>query len=383
MFKFFIRVFGCPMRGIEAQKVKHYFEANHGLESSREEADVIAVFSCSIIKATDDITLEYLRKINNDDQRIIIFGCSPELSKEKIREFFHGEMVSTKKLEEEIDKLFPDFTTPFENIVLPSVCHEDLEHRKFYLDQYKCYQETSELAKEREAQIIITGKGCMNACSYCSVRRSLGRLKSYDLSVIEKTYMSALKDGNRVFVFNGDDTGAFKQESGDGFDTLLLRLGELSQNTEKVVWAIDNLHPQWLIKYEKIILKTIESGLLVDLLIPLQAATNRLLDKMRRKHTIEDVIPILRRIKSTNPEVKLTTHFIIGFPTETRADIQALKDFISMNLFQHIVLLRYYESGRASSHKLHPKVPADVAKKHMAELEEFINNKGIFCQMTE
>lgn len=383
MFKFYIRVFGCPMRAIEAERLKRYFIANGGKSVERKKADIVAVFGCSIIKATDKVTLAYLKTINNNKQRIIVFGCSPALSNNRIREFFDGEMLATKNLEEGVDNIFPHFEESFNNIELPASCHPDLDYADFYLKQYKAYDKFRLFHFKNKPRILITGKGCPNACSYCSVRKALGRLKSYPLETIVKTYTDAIQKNYRVFVFNGDDTGAFGLDIQNRFDNLLWKLEKLTPPKKAIRWAIDNLHPQWLIKYEETLIKLIEKGRIVDMVIPLQAATNRLLKEMRRKHTINEVLPILKKIKQTDQSIKLTTHFIIGFPGEKEEDIKAIKQVVDKDYFQHIVLLRYYESGDAPSHKITPKIPIETTQQHMQELKNYIQRKGIICQMTD
>jgi len=59
MYRFYLKVFGCPMRAIEAERVRRYLLANNCVAVPREKADIIGVFGCSIIYATDNLTLEY------------------------------------------------------------------------------------------------------------------------------------------------------------------------------------------------------------------------------------------------------------------------------------------------------------------------------------
>lgn len=381
MFNYYIKVFGCAMRGIEAEKLDRYFSANGGRSSDVKNADVVCVFGCSIIYATDKTTLQFIKSINNSNQRIIVLGCSPELSKHKIREFFSGEMLATYSLET-IDTLFPDFKVKFNQLALPTESHKSLDYAKPYLDEFKLHQQRKFLVRNDLPQIIITGKGCPNACSYCSVRKALGPLKSYSHKEIIRNYTEALAKRNNVFIFNGDDTGAYGFDTNSSFEILLHDLDNITPENRNIKWVIDNLHPQWLIKYETTILNLVASRRIVELIVPLQAATNQMLDAMRRKHHIEDVVPVLERLKDQSDELKLSTHFILGFPGETEADIAAIKQLIDKNYFSHINLLRYYESGDAYSHGLFPKIDAQIIQKNMLMLRQFIQERGLYCQMT-
>ena len=382
MFKFYIKVFGCPMRGVEAERVKRYFKANGGKPATKKKADVIVIFGCSIVETTNAITMDYIKATDNERQRIIISGCSPVMSQQEIRSFFKGELLVSSELDK-IDSLFPDFTTPFEDIPLPAKSHKNLEYNKFYLSQFRQYQKPGLLNLNVSPQLIITSHGCPNACTYCTVRMAMGKLKSYSKERIEDTYKTALDKNQQVFVFNGDDTGAYGLDIKSGFDELLLHLDSITPKEKYVRWAIDNLHPRWLLKYQDSFNDLVEKHRIVDMVIPFQAASDPLLKRMRRNYNIKEVIGALKQLKILNPELKLTTHFMFGFPGETDEDVRAIKNIIDQNVFSHFVLLRYFESPMAESSKMTPKIPVKKIQKDMKEIERYILNKGLICQMTD
>lgn len=382
MFKYFIKVFGCPMRGVEAERVNRYFSANGGSKSPRGKADIVIIFGCSIVELNNSITMEYIKSVDNDKQRIIISGCSPVISKEEIREFFDGELLVSKELDN-IDELFPEFKVKYKDILLPTVSHKDLDYNKFYLNQYKHYRKKSSLSFNNKPQLLITSKGCPNACSYCTVRFAMGNINSYPEDTILKTYKKALEKKQQVFIFNGDDTGAYGIDINSGFDKLLLKLEGITPKDQYVKWAIDNLHPRWLLKYQETLLKFIKQGRIVDMVVPLQAATEKLLKLMRRNYKISEIISVLKEFKEANPKLKLTTHFLFGFPGELDNDIEAIKQIIDQNCFNHYVALRYFEAPKADSVKITPKVPITQAQKRMKEIQDYIIKKGYYCQITE
>jgi len=84
MRKFYIEVLGRPMRAIEAQRLSNYFIAN-GLTKvdSKEEADLAAVFTCSVVDDTENRTIEHIEALKDLNCEILLMGCSPAMSPEK------------------------------------------------------------------------------------------------------------------------------------------------------------------------------------------------------------------------------------------------------------------------------------------------------------
>ena len=56
--------------------------------------------------------------------------------------------------------------------------------------------------------------------------------------------------------------------------------------------------------------------------LPIQSGSNKILKSMNRKHTVEDYIDIIEKLKKINPFIKFTSDFIIGYPGETNKDFE-------------------------------------------------------------
>ena len=56
--------------------------------------------------------------------------------------------------------------------------------------------------------------------------------------------------------------------------------------------------------------------------LPVQSGSNKILDAMNRKHTVEDYYEIIKKLTKVNPNIKFSSDFIIGYPGETRDDFK-------------------------------------------------------------
>jgi len=56
--------------------------------------------------------------------------------------------------------------------------------------------------------------------------------------------------------------------------------------------------------------------------LPVQSGSNRILKAMNRRHTAEDYLRLVERIRAARPDIALSGDFIVGFPGETDADFE-------------------------------------------------------------
>jgi len=363
------------MRAIEAQRLKDYFIINGYKESSLQEANVVSVFTCSVVDETEASTLTFVESILGKGKRILLLGCSPGISPNLLRERFGFEMIPTKDLENLIDTLFPNFKIKFNEIPLPSEFNKEYQYGNYYLNQFERYDRKNIFKRvKRKPALLISSKGCNNNCSYCTMRRALGPVKSYSLENLGRNYKKMREDGFDMIIFNADDTGAFGIDCGQTFETLLDYCYNIEEQLKigKVCWVIDNLHPMWAIKYQDTFLKYIKNKTIVEIVMPLQSASNRVLKLMKRKHNVEDVEKCIARFRDANAKFLLKTHFIIGFPTEDTEDINSIKRILKQKYFNHVILLKYYEGENSDSALIENKIPIDTVNERIEVLTKLL-----------
>ena len=98
--------------------------------------------------------------------------------------------------------------------------------------------------------------------------------------------------------------------------------------------------------------------------LPVQSGSNNILEKMGRKHTVEQYIEITQKLKKVRPEIKFSSDFIISFPDETEKDFND-----SINLLQNIKFINTYSFIYSSR----PGTPASK----LSEISRFISKKRL------
>ena len=65
--------------------------------------------------------------------------------------------------------------------------------------------------------------------------------------------------------------------------------------------------------------------------LPVQSGSNKILDLMNRKHTIQEYLDIFFKLKEINPNIEFSSDFIIGYPGETEEDFEETINLIKKN----------------------------------------------------
>jgi ribosomal protein S12 methylthiotransferase len=94
--------------------------------------------------------------------------------------------------------------------------------------------------------------------------------------------------------------------------------------------------------------------------LPLQHASDRVLQRMKRPGTRRHYDALLARIRERVPGVALRTTFIVGFPGETEDDVEALLAFVTAHCFDHVGVFTYSHEEGTSAFALVDDVPAKV-----------------------
>ena len=108
--------------------------------------------------------------------------------------------------------------------------------------------------------------------------------------------------------------------------------------------------------------------------IPLQHASNRILEAMRRNVTREHQLELMHKLRDAAPGMAIRTTFITGFPGETEADHEELLDFVEEVGFDALGVFEYSQEDGTPAGRMEQDaslaVPAEVKRRRREELME-------------
>ena len=104
--------------------------------------------------------------------------------------------------------------------------------------------------------------------------------------------------------------------------------------------------------------------------LPLQSASNAVLDKMKRRYTIEFYDELLQRFREAIPEIAVTTDIIVGFPGEEEKDYQETYEYMSKTKFDLAFMFKYSPREGAKAYNWGDPIPEE---EKIRRLEGIIN----------
>jgi tRNA-2-methylthio-N6-dimethylallyladenosine synthase len=108
--------------------------------------------------------------------------------------------------------------------------------------------------------------------------------------------------------------------------------------------------------------------------LPVQSGSDRILKAMNRKHTAEQYLRLVERIRAARPDILLSSDFIVGFPGETDADFEATMDLIRAVGFGAAFSFKYSARPGTPAAEKTP-VHADVADARLQALQALISSQ--------
>ena len=108
--------------------------------------------------------------------------------------------------------------------------------------------------------------------------------------------------------------------------------------------------------------------------LPVQSGSDRILKAMNRKHTADEYIRLIEKIRAARPDMLMSGDFIVGFPGETDADFDATMDLIRAVNYGMAFSFKYSARPGTPAAEKEP-VPAEVADARLQTLQALLTEQ--------
>ncbi|MCH9621529.1 MAG: Threonylcarbamoyladenosine tRNA methylthiotransferase MtaB [Chlamydiia bacterium] len=347
---FHIATLGCRTNQYESAAFTDMLIKMGWIQDKGSEVDLCIVNTCTVTASADQKSLYEIKKIIRDKPlaRVAVTGCMAE----KKKDFLEGIdprviVVPNKDKEKLIEKLFPD--------------EENLP--EFSIENFSSH--TRAFVKVQD--------GCNSYCSYCIIPFVRGRSRSRSIADVVKEVEALIENGYREVVLTGINIGDFDDAGSDK------RLGDL-------VRAVDEIEGLERLRISSIDPDEVDDDLLDAVIngkntcpsmhIVLQAGSQKILDSMRRKYTLDDFFSAVNRLKAKNSDFTFTTDMIVGFPGETEEDFEESLKVIGAVEFAKVHMFPYSDREKTRASRMEEKIPKPVMETRRQELMKVAKRQG-------
>ena len=315
--RIFIKSYGCQMNVYDSNRIKNLFESKGYSETGDlTKADLIVLNTCHIReKAVEKVYSDIgrIKKIKKNKHKLVIAGCVAQAEGKEI-----------KKRASSVDYI----VGPQSYHKLPSMIENNssfinddfLQNEKFKNLLFKSSNTVSEFVSIQE--------GCDKFCSFCVVPYTRGSEFSRSINEIKEEIKKYIDNGIKEVILLGQNVNAYHDDSQSGKHVdLAYLINKVSEfdNIERIRYMTS--HPNEMTN------SLIEAHgknfkLMPFLHLPIQSGSDKILQKMNRKHNVKKYYKIIDKLKSWRPDIALSSDFIVGFPEETNEDFDQTMKFV-------------------------------------------------------
>lgn len=316
--KVFIKTFGCQMNEYDSSRMADLLHADNGMTQTDnvDEADVILLNTCSVREKAEDKVFSHLGrfiplKAKNPNLIIGVGGCVASQEGDNIikrapyvdvvfgPQTLHRlpEMIKNSKSsgKSQVDITFPEIEK-FDHLPPPRV--------------------------EGATAFLSIMEGCSKYCSFCVVPYTRGEEVSRPFEHILTEAIQLAQQGVKEITLLGQNVNAYKAKYEDVEADLAMLIETIAEIPQIERIRFTTSHPNEMSERLINCFATVPK-LAVQLHLPVQAGSDRVLMAMKRNYTVLQYKSIIRKLKTASPNLTFTSDIIIGFPGETEADFEA------------------------------------------------------------
>lgn len=354
---------GCDKNLADSEEMLGMLVENgYTLTNDETEAEVIVVNTCAFIHDAKEESinsiLEMARyKTEGVLKALLVTGCLAQRYKEEIIEEIP-----------EVDAVLG--TTSFGDII------KALD-KVFEGEQYLEFKDINALTEISKKRVLTTGgyygylkiaEGCDKRCTYCIIPKLRGNYRSIPMEQLISQAEYLAEQGVRELILVAQETTVYGKDI-YGEKCLHKLLKELCK-IPGIQWIrILYCYPEEI--YPELIQTMKEEKKICHYLdLPIQHCSDKILKKMGRRTTKQELIDIVTLLRKEIPDIILRTTLITGFPGETEEDHEELMEFIDTMEFDRLGVFTYSAEEDTPAANMPNQIAEEVKQDRQAELME-------------
>lgn len=354
---------GCDKNLADSEEMLGMLVENgYEITNEESEAEVIVINTCAFIHDAKEESVNSILEMAQYKETgklkaLLVTGClAQRYQKEITEEIPEVDAVlgtgSWDELIQALDKVF--------------------EGEK-YLD----FQSIDRLPRAAGKRVITTGgyydylkiaEGCDKCCTYCIIPKLRGKYRSIPMEKLVAQAKYLASQGVRELIVVAQETTVYGQDL-YGEKSLHILLRKLCR-IPGIQWIrILYCYPEEI--YPELIQTMKEERKICHYLdLPIQHCNNRILKRMGRRTTKEELIQIVETLRKEIPDIILRTTLITGFPGETQEEHEELMEFIDTMEFDRLGVFTYSAEEDTPAARMPDQIDEEEKQRRQAELME-------------
>jgi threonylcarbamoyladenosine tRNA methylthiotransferase MtaB len=356
--KYALVTFGCRVNQADSLRIEEDLRARGASDAPAAEADVVVVNTCSVTAAADQGARQTIRRIarENPSARIVVTGCYATRQAEDVASLpgvVH--VVSNPDKPRVVEAIASTF-----NITTAE---------RFGNGDGACGTVIEPGIAGRTAFTLRVQTGCEEPCSYCIIPSTRGASRSVPIRDLIREVRRIAAAGFREIALTGVHLGCYGRdlEPGAGLVDLLRALAELDGD---VTFRISSLEPMDCTPEVVDLVATSGGRFAPHVHLPLQHASDRVLERMRRPYTLEFYKRLTGSLADLIPHVSIGSDVIAGFPGETDEEFDANLAYLPSAPLSHIHVFPYSDRPGTVASAMPGKVAPPVIRERASRLRQ-------------
>lgn len=371
--KYFIKTFGCQMNVYDSSRIADMLK-NEGYEETNRQADAdIVLFN------TCHIREKAAEKLFSDLGRAHLIQLEREEAGQKTIIGVVGCVVQAE--DEQIIKRAPfvDFALgPLMYHKIPEVLREikqSKEQQHIVNTEFPAESKFDFLPENKAhgaCSFLAIQEGCNNFCTYCVVPYTRGVEYSRPVNEVLAEARRLLATGTLEINLLGQNVNSYHGEDENGKE----------RNLAYLLHKIAELDGLKRIRYTTSYPADMSDDLIechrdIDILmpylhLPIQSGSDRILKAMNRRHTSGEYLQIVEKLQKANPQIGMSSDFIVGFPGESDADFQKTLDIVNQVKYIQAFSFKYSRRAGTPAAVMENQVEEKVKKERLEILQNLL-----------
>jgi tRNA-2-methylthio-N6-dimethylallyladenosine synthase len=228
------------------------------------------------------------------------------------------------------------------------------------------------MAGRAPSAFLTVQEGCDKFCTFCVVPYTRGSEYSRPVSEIIEEAERLAQAGVREITLLGQNVNAYHGDGGKSEPWSLAQLlRALAEIPELRRLRYTTSHPRDMSE-DLIALHGQEEKLMPYLHLPFQAGSDRILAAMNRKHTRDEYLELVSRIRTARPDMALSTDIIVGFPGESDEEFARTMDMVRQVEFAQAYSFKFSARPGTPAAVMEDQVADEVKSARLQELQALL-----------